>query len=98
MSLFRDPHALWRFDRETQIDLLAYWQIARASDGEGSRKVSKMTPAAARMLLGSPATAGDLAHVWLMTHQDPKKKAPTHSLRDKLKKNHDPAAVDRWFS
>lgn len=98
MSLFRDPHALWRFDRETQIDLLAYWQIARASDGDGSRKVDKVTPAAARMLLGSPATAGDLAHVWLMTHQEQKKKAPTHSIRDSLKKTHDAAAVDWWLS
>ena len=95
--MFQDPHALWRFDRETQIDLLAYWQIQRASDGEGARKVSKVTPASARMFLGSPATAGDLAHVWLMTHQPPKKNTRTYNLRDGMKEDPPADAVDWWF-
>ena len=96
MSLFRDPHALWRFDRETQTDLLAYWQIARASDLPGGKGSDKVTPASARMMLGRPASVGDLAHMWLMTHPAPKTKS-ARTLRDVMPEDAAPDAVSWWL-
>jgi len=76
--MFGDPHALHRFDRETQIDLRAYWQIQRATD-QPARPASVVKPSDLRMISGSPATLGDLAQMWLLAHPPPKAQATSPS-------------------
>ena len=96
--MFGDPHALHRFDRETQIDLRAYWQIQRATD-QPARPASVIKPSDLRMISGSPATLGDLAQMWLLAHPPPKAQATSpSSLRSAWKRRGvDDRALDFWL-
>ena len=52
----------------------AYWQILRSSDRRG-QSTGKIKPSELRMVAGAPASAGDLAHVWLLSHPGKKRDA-----------------------
>ena len=99
ISLFSDPHALHRFDKETQAELRAYWQILRATDQRGSRG-GKLKPSDLRLMSGVPASAGDLAHVWLLSHPSTASAGTTQhgGLRKQWKKQgHSDRALDFWL-
>ncbi|MAH45428.1 hypothetical protein CMI37_06340 [Candidatus Pacearchaeota archaeon] len=86
-----------RFDRETQVELRAYWQILRESDGRG-RKASKLKPSDLRMMGGRPATVGDLAHVWLLSHPQKEDAKGRSSVRSAWqKKGASDSALDFWL-
>lgn len=56
-----------------------------------------VTPASARMMLGAPATVGDLAHFWLMTHPPQKKPTQSRAVRSAMAEKFSPEAVDWWL-
>ncbi len=76
----------------------AYWRILRATDRAGTGASRKITPADLRMIAGQPATAGDLAHVWLMTHPVQKNKFGIVSRKKMLQEATGASddAIDFW--
>jgi len=48
------------------------------------------------MMLGKPASVGDLAHMWLMTNPAPKKKG-TRTMRDVMPEDAAEDAVSWWL-
>ena len=49
------------------------------------------------MMLGAPATVGDLAHFWLMTHPPQKKPTQARTARSAMAEKFSPEAVDWWL-
>jgi len=74
---------------------MAYWRLLHATDRTGSGAVSSLTPDRLRMLLGKPATLGDLVETWLMTRPKPKQGNVGAMLRDA---GADQSAIDFWGS